>query len=190
MSIFLVGQPELLERLAEKRLLPLRQRISMRFHLEPLSREDTQQYILFRLNAAGAKQGSLFTRRAIDAIDRAADGIPRVINIICDQALLAGFSRSLLQIDHNIIRECVEQQKLPGDDELYLLPKEKRFWQRGIFWVLLIFLLAEGVGIWLLSRFGLLDDIWHFVINQWEIGWQFVENQCQNGWQLVQKLLN
>ena len=181
MSIFLVGQPELLDRLTEKRLLPLRQRISMRFHLEPLSREDTQQYILFRLNAAGAKQGALFTRRAIEAIDRAAEGIPRVINILCDQALLTGFSRSLLQIDHNIIRECVEQQKLPGDEELYLLPKEKRFWQRGFFWFLLIFLLAEGVGVWLLFRFGLLDDIWHFVVNQWQNGRQFVQNLLNQG---------
>jgi len=176
-----VGQPELLDRLTEKRLLPLRQRISMRFHLEPLSREDTQQYILFRLNAAGAKQGALFTRRAIDAIDRAAEGIPRVINILCDQALLTGYSRNLLQIDHNIVRECVEQQKLPGDEELYLLPQEKRFWQRGFFWFLLIIILVEGVGIWLLFRFGLLDDIWHFVVNQWQNGWQFVQNLLNQG---------
>lgn len=183
MSIFLVGQPELLDRLSEKRLLPLRQRISMRFHLEPLSREDTQQYILFRLNAAGAQQGAIFTKKAIDAIDLAADGNPRVINILCDQALLTGYSRSLLRIDHTIIQECVAQQKLPGDEDFYLLPKEKRFWQRGFFWFLLIFLTLEGVGIWLLLRFGLFDDVWQFVQNGWQNVWQ-------NVWQLIQNVLN
>ncbi len=181
MSIFLVGQPELLERLAEKRLLPLRQRISMRFHLESLSYEDTQQYILFRLNAAGAQQGALFTRKAIDAIDKAAEGNPRVINILCDHALLTGYSRNVLRIDHNIVRECVEQQKLPGDEEFYILPKEKKFWQRGFFWLLLIFICLEGVGIWVLFRFGLFDDVWHYVQNVWQGLWQFLQNMLNRG---------
>ena len=181
LSIFLVGQPELLERLSDKRLLALRQRIAMRFHLEPLSREDTQQYILFRLNAAGAQQGSLFTKKAIDAIDQAAEGNPRIINIICDYALLTGYSRNILLIDHNIIRECVDQQKLPGDNEFYLLPKKKKFWQRGIFWFLLIFLCLEGVGIWLLFRFGLFDDVYHFVQDAWQSVWQFLKNVLNRG---------
>jgi len=181
LSIFLVGQPELLDRLAEKRLLPLRQRISMRFHLEPFSREDTEQYILFRLNAAGAQQGALFTRKAIDAVDQAAEGIPRVINIICDHALLTGFSRSELRIDHTIIRECVEQQKLPGDTDFYLLPEEKRFWKSWFFWFLLIFLCFEGAGIWLLFHFGLFDDVWQFVQSRWQDVRQFLQNVLNRG---------
>ena len=181
MSIFLVGQPELVKRLGEKRLLPLRQRISIGFHLEPLSREDTQQYILFRLNAAGAQQGALFTKKAIDAIDQGADGNPRVINIICDHALLTGYSRNVLRIDHTIIRECVEQQQLPGDKEFYLLPKKKRFYQKGFFWFLLIFLCLEGVGFWFLFRYGLFDDVWLFVQDGWESVWQFLQNVLNRG---------
>ena len=181
MSIFLVGQPELMERLSEKRLLPLRQRISIGFHLEPLSREDTQQYILFRLNAAGAQQGALFTKKAIDAIDQGADGNPRVINIISDQALLTGYLRNVLCIDHTIIRECIEQQQLPGDEEFYLLPKKKRFYQRGFFWFLLIFICLEGVGFWLLFRYGLFDDVWLFVQDGWQNVWQFLQNVLNRG---------
>ncbi len=181
MSIFLVGQPELVERLGEKRLQPLRQRISIGFHLEPLSREDTQQYILFRLNAAGAQQGALFTKKAIDAIDQGADGNPRVINILCDHALLTGYSRSVLRIDHAIVRECIEQQKLPGDDEFYLLPKKRKFWQRGFFWFLLIFLCLEGVTAWLLFHYGLFDDVWRFIQNGSESTWQFLQNMLNRG---------
>lgn len=165
LSIFLVGQPELLERLAEDRFLPLRQRIALRFHLEPLSRKDTLQYILFRLNAAGAQQGALFTDKAVDDIHLAAKGNPRVINILCDHALLTGYSRNVLKIDRNIIRECVEQQQLPGDEGFYSLPRKKRFWQRGLFWLLLVILCLEGVGVWLAFRFGLIDGILQFVKN-------------------------
>lgn len=181
MSIFLVGQPELVERLGEKRLLPLRQRISIGFHLEPLSREDTQQYILFRLNAAGAKHGAIFTRKAIDAIDLGAEGIPRVINILCDHALLTGYSRNVLRIDDDIIRECVEQQQIPGDEEFYLLPKKKKFYQKGFFWFLLIFLCLEGAGIWVLFRYGLFDDVWLFVQNGWQSFWQYLQNVLNRG---------
>ena len=163
LSVFLVGQPELLERLAEKQFLALRQRIALRFHLESLSPKDTLQYILFRLNAAGAKQGGLFTKKAIDAIHKGAEGNPRVINILCDHALLTGYSRNVLKIDQKIIHECIEQQHLQGDQEFYGLPKKKRFWQRGLFWLLLVILCLEGVGGWLAFRFGLIDDVWQFV---------------------------
>ena len=169
MSIFLVGQPELLERLAEKRMLPLRQRIALRFHLEPLSRKDTLQYILFRLNAAGAQQGALFTEQAIEDIHRSAEGNPRVINILCDHALLTGYSRDVLRIDSDIIRECIEQQHLPGDTDFYHLPKKKRFWHRGLFWFLFFLLVLDGVGIWFAYRLGLVDDLVQFVK-------QFIQN--------------
>lgn len=163
LSIFLVGQPELMDRLGEKQLLPLRQRIALRFHLEHLTREDTLQYILFRLNAAGARQGALFTEKAIEEIYQSSAGNPRVINILCDNALLTGYSRNILHIDRDIIRECIENQQLPGDKSFYQLPKKKRFWRRWLFWFLLLLLCLDGVGIWFAYQYGLIDDFWQFV---------------------------
>ncbi len=115
LSIFLVGQPELLERLAHERLLPLRQRIGIRFHLTPFSLEDTRQYILFRLNKAGAANPSIFSEKAIRIIFETTHGNPRLINILCDHALLSGFSHEKLSIDEKIVLECIEELHLPGD---------------------------------------------------------------------------
>jgi len=163
LSIFLVGQPELIDLLGEKRMLPLRQRIAIRFHLEHLTQEDTLQYILFRLNAAGARQGALFTEKAVELIFQSSEGNPRIINILCDNALLTGYSRNILHIDDDIIRECIQNQQLPGDKSFYHLPKKKRFWNKWLFWFLLLLLCLDGVGGWFAYQFGLIDDFWRFV---------------------------
>jgi general secretion pathway protein A len=117
-SIFLIGQPELQEKLAHPQLLPLRQRIGIRYHLEPLTREDTAQYISFRLNKAGAINSAIFTTGAIDCIHEASQGTPRLINIICDHALVSGFTEDKNQIDRNIVVECLKQIRLQGEDSL------------------------------------------------------------------------
>lgn len=113
MSVFLVGQPELNERLAQERLLPLRQRIGIRFHLSSLSEEESRRYILFRLARAGAREG-LFSDEAIRLIHAEARGIPRVINVICDQALLSGFAAGREEIDAALVRECAGEMRIPG----------------------------------------------------------------------------
>jgi general secretion pathway protein A len=115
LSIFLVGQPELLDRLAHERLLPLRQRIGIRFHLDSFSLEDTMQYILFRLNRAGAQNTGLFSEEAVKIIHLTTHGNPRLINILCDHALLSGFSQEQLVIDDSTVSECVRELHLPGD---------------------------------------------------------------------------
>jgi general secretion pathway protein A len=123
LSIFLVGQPELLDRLADERLLPLRQRIGIRFHLDSFSLEDTIQYIHFRLNEAGAKNTAIFTEKALQIIHEATRGNPRLINILCDHALLSGFSLGQLILDDSVIQECVGELHLPGDRTTFnLLP--------------------------------------------------------------------
>jgi general secretion pathway protein A len=123
LSIFLVGQPELLDRLADERLLPLRQRIGLRFHLDPFSLEDTIQYIHFRLNEAGTKNSAIFTEKALQTIHEATRGNPRLINILCDHALLSGFSNGQRTLDDSIIQECVGELHLPGDRTTFnLLP--------------------------------------------------------------------
>ncbi len=117
-SIFLIGQPELQEKLAHPQLLPLRQRIGIRYHLEPLTREDTAQYISYRLNKAGAVNSAIFTAEAIDCIHEASQGNPRLINIICDHAMISGFTQDKNQIDRKIVFDCLTQIRLQGEDSL------------------------------------------------------------------------
>lgn len=145
LSIFLVGQPELLDRLKEEQLSHLSRKIAVRFHLELLSREDCIQYVLFRLNRAGAKSRVLFTEQALDLVYQATKGNPRQINILCDNALLTAFGAGGVTIDHILIRECVESLYIEGDEDAFFLPKEKAFWQAKWFiWTVLAVLVAEG----------------------------------------------
>lgn len=116
MSIFLVGQPELNERLASDRMLPLRQRIGIRFHLDPFSKEETQQYINFRLMKAGCQRGNLFDAGAVETIHALSRGIPRLINVICDQALLSGFAEEKSVVDQTIINTCMNEMQIPGNE--------------------------------------------------------------------------
>ncbi len=116
MSIFLVGQPELNEHLAHERLLPLRQRIGIRYHLQPFSCEDTAKYIIFRLGRAGGQSSSIFSPEAVRLIHEAAHGVPRLINIICDQAMLNGFALEQLLIDEMVVGECVQELNLWESD--------------------------------------------------------------------------
>ena len=117
-SIFLVGQPELDAHLKDERLLPLQQRIGIRFHLERFTRDITVQYIIFRLRTAGARHLDIFTEDALTLIHDVSRGTPRLINIICDHALLTGFADDQPVIDGNVIRECVKELQLPGAEEV------------------------------------------------------------------------
>lgn len=91
LQIVLIGQPELARKLALPELRQLNQRVTLRSHLEPLDLEETRVYINHRIQVAGGTNKVLFTPRAIEEIYRISRGIPRVINAVCDKALLAGF---------------------------------------------------------------------------------------------------
>ncbi len=117
-SIFLIGQPELQEKLAHPDLLPLRQRIGIRYHLAPLLKDDTAQYIAYRLNRAGADNPVLFTQQAIDCIHDASQGNPRLINVICDHALINGFSQDIPLIDRDVVIDCLNDIRLQGEERL------------------------------------------------------------------------
>lgn len=123
MSIFLVGQPELNERLSHERLLPLRQRIGIRFHLESFCEQDTAKYILYRLNKAGSQLMTLFTEDAVRMIHAETRGVPRLINVVCDQALLTGFAEGSPFIDAEIVQECVKDIHIPGEATALALPE-------------------------------------------------------------------
>ncbi len=92
LRIILVGQPELLQMLAKKELRQVDQRITARYHLAPLERQETARYITHRLAVAGIRE-DLFTPGAMRLIHRFSGGVPRMINTICERALLAIFSR-------------------------------------------------------------------------------------------------
>ena len=107
LQIVLIGQPELSQRLAgEPRLRALQQRIAVRYHIQPLDEEEVTEYIRHRLHAAGSEGNTNFTPGAISLIAQASRGIPRQINLLCDQALVAGFVRESREIDESMVEEA------------------------------------------------------------------------------------
>jgi general secretion pathway protein A len=110
-QIVLVGQPELRRKLEMTRLTQLRQRVAIQFHLMPLSEEDTKKYILHRLNTAkanGREYSNLFEESALGTVFTYSRGVPRMINNICDHALLAGYVADSQVITQAIALEAVE----------------------------------------------------------------------------------
>ena len=120
LSIFLVGQSELNEVLAHERLRPLRQRIELRYHLSELTRRDTAHYIAYRLSHAGAANTAIFTDEAIDNIHHATRGNPRLINVVCHRALIAGYIGGKREIGREIIAECLREIRMPGESALQI----------------------------------------------------------------------
>lgn len=103
LQIVLVGQPELNELLAQPRLRQLSQRITARFHLTPLTLGETERYINHRLSVAGMpKDKNPFTPRIIKQIYRFTGGIPRMINVLCERALIGAYGHNKSQIDNKI----------------------------------------------------------------------------------------
>ena len=110
LQIVLVGQPELREKLDERSLRQLRQRITVRFHLGPLSRDDTQRYIVHRLRVAGAANGRpSFTPWAIRTVHRYSGGVPRLINAVCDKTLLYGFVNETHALSARAVRQAIRE---------------------------------------------------------------------------------
>lgn len=104
MTFLLIGQPELRDMIREYKQLD--QRIAIRYHLNPLPRAETANYIRFRLSKTGCDR-ELFTEKAYDAIYQYSGGIPRKINNVCDLALLIGFSMKAQEIDEPLILKVV-----------------------------------------------------------------------------------
>ena len=141
LQIILIGQPELRHLLARTDLRQLAQRITGRYHLEPLDRAETQAYISHRLRVAGGG-AEIFTAPAAKAIHRAAHGIPRLINVICDRALLGAFSRERPRVNRSLARHAVSE--VSGED--------RRTWRPWLTAAVLVLAFA-GIGLawWQLS---------------------------------------
>ena len=108
LQIILLGQPELLEMLEDRRLRQLNQRIIARFHLGALDSNETEAYITHRLAIAHG-QPELFTRSAMKRVYRISTGIPRVINLICDRALLGTYAEHKQQVTPRIISRAADE---------------------------------------------------------------------------------
>jgi general secretion pathway protein A len=107
LQILLVGQPELLDKLDRPELRQLKQRISLRCRLLPLTRAQTRDYIRTRLRIAGASNLGLFSDAAITRIVEYSGGIPRLINTLCDHCLLIGYADQIRRIDRKIVEEAI-----------------------------------------------------------------------------------
>ena len=105
-QIILVGQPELNAILNLPKCRPLRQRISLWFFINPLNQKEAREYIETRLYTAGM-ENSCFTEKAVDEIFRYSKGIPRVINILCDNSLTIGYATDKKWIDETIVMEAI-----------------------------------------------------------------------------------
>ena len=114
LQILLVGQPELEEKLESHELRQLKQRIALRCRLKPLTQEETQRYIACRLRQAGADEraDSIFPSGASMAIHRCSNGIPRLVNTICENALISAFSVRSMTVTPEMIKEIATEFRL------------------------------------------------------------------------------
>jgi len=142
LQIILIGQPELRELLDRTDLRQLAQRITGRYHLKPLSREETLHYVRHRLRVAGAS-GEIFTPAALREVHRLSSGIPRVINVCCDRALLGAYTQEQRTLGPALVRRAA--------GEVY----GRRFAPRWLRWTAGALLLAgaaaaafAGFGYW------------------------------------------
>ncbi len=113
LQILLVGQPELNHVLNLPELRQLRQRITVMYHLQPLSLEETGEYVRHRLKVAGATRDDIFTAEAIQGIYYYARGFPRLVNILCDRGLLAAYADDKTQVDRALVDEVQRELDLP-----------------------------------------------------------------------------
>jgi general secretion pathway protein A len=115
LPLVIAGQPELRDRLNEPGLRQFKQRVTLRCEIVPLSLEETCAYIAFRVRTAGGDASKMFTREAVQLIHDKSRGIPRVISVICDNALISGCALERQTVDRAIVAEVARDFDL-GDD--------------------------------------------------------------------------
>ena len=107
LPLVLAGQPELSDRLNEPSLRQLKQRVALRCQLPSLTLSETAAYIAFRIRTAGGEAARLFTREAVTLVHESAKGIPRVVSVVCDNALLSGFALGRRPVGSDIVAEVI-----------------------------------------------------------------------------------
>ena len=121
LQILLLGQPELAVRLNSPELRQLKQRVMLRHHLRALSLQECCEYVANRLKVAGAER-TIFTPNALESIYSYSSGIPRIVNVLCDNALLTCYALGKKEIDTGIIREVADDLNITGNLEARFKP--------------------------------------------------------------------
>jgi general secretion pathway protein A len=117
-SLVLAGQPELADRLSDRSLRQLKQRVALRCELRPLTRPETVKYIAGRIQTVGGSPARVFTREAVQVISERSCGIPRTVNVIADNALLGGFAAQQRPVRSGIVREICRDFDIRATDAL------------------------------------------------------------------------
>jgi general secretion pathway protein A len=123
-SVVLCGQPELAERLNEPALRQLKQRVALRCELKPFDLRETAGYIAKRIRIAGGDSASLFTRGAVEAIQRGSRGVARTISVVCDNSLVHGLALQRRPVDADIVEEVCQDFDLQRSAPLQTVPPE------------------------------------------------------------------
>jgi general secretion pathway protein A len=110
-QIILSGQPEFVQTLKRNEMRQLSQRINVRYHLQAMDFQDSVRYINHRVEVAGGKSKTIFSRRALKLIYKYSRGLPRLINVACDRALLAGYSRDTARINSRIVAAGIKDMR-------------------------------------------------------------------------------
>jgi general secretion pathway protein A len=140
LQVILIGQPELQQLLQRQDLRQLAQRITARYHLMPLTEQEVQQYISYRLQVAGCSR-PVFTASAVKKLFQLSGGIPRLLNLICDRALLGGYSQQKALIDAGLVHQA-------ASEVLAIKPQaEKAPWPVWVWPLLTLVALGAGAGL-------------------------------------------
>jgi len=146
LQIVLIGQPELRTLLARDDMRQLSQRVTARYHLDPISREEAGAYIKHRLQICGTTQ-IVFNKRAVDKIQQLSGGIPRLINVLCDRSLLGAYVEGNAQVDPKVVkkaaREVLAAAEKQQEEDRSLLP-----WLTAGLVVLVLMALAAIIQPW------------------------------------------
>ncbi|MEE4305101.1 MAG: AAA family ATPase [Wenzhouxiangella sp.] len=138
LQIILIGQPELREVLSRPELRQLAQRITARYHLDPLNEDETEAYIRHRLQIAGAERCP-FTDDGLRAVYLTSEGVPRLVNIIADRALMAGYAREEEHIGAGLVRAAARE--VAGEEQ-----EQDGGWLRGVIAALALVVVLAGGG--------------------------------------------
>jgi general secretion pathway protein A len=157
LQIVLIGQPELIRLLGKEELRQLAQRITARYHLLAFSEDDTRAYIVHRIRIAGQRK-EIFTDAAMRAVHGVARGIPRLINAICDRALLGAYTQDQHRVEAATVRRAASEVL---GETLTLTPQPARQWQWISAAVLVVVLVT---GTWVLFTQGQARSIRRAVI--------------------------
>lgn len=164
LQLILLGQPELNDKLAQKSLRQLAQRVTARFHLMPLSEAETIAYVQHRLYIAGYR-GDLFSKPAFKCIHSQSAGVPRLVNVICDRAMLGAYSEGQSSIEFPVVLEACREvlgasfrQNNHSRFSAIFFPESLHFFTRLL--LILILLLA----IFLLFQQGSWQEVLHIFV--------------------------